>query len=563
MRTIRGGSPQALRQRNKRVMLERLLDAPDGLTRPELARALELTVPAVATLISGNGESLAAVIDVLDASLPADRVANSGPAPKVIRLKRDLGYVIGVDLSHTRVEVAIADLFGGYDTQLDTYAETWNVEDDLHGALAAAATIVQRLSDDHGVLPDQIAAIGLAIAAPVNADSDAHPLERTGRLRVDLGGRYSPWANIDPLAALTNHLAALPDGACWSAIPLHIDNDSNLGALAELKRGAARGRRNVFYLHIDEAGVGGGIVIDGQIYRGSGGIAGEFGHVVIDPAGREECPRCGHSCVEATVLAMLGYPSDERHHRRPLLELVESAIDGDVDAQRAITEAAEYLGDALAGFVTLLNFDRIVVGGPFPPQAYGLVIPAMQRALARRIISPVAKDYVMQLGILGERAILDGAVWLALKRARIEYLLLYAAHGGPRSRASDFDPVRRDGATRVLGASETPVPSDTSNELALHTASQLFQFSSRSVSGTSRNHFAGALTTTVRAGTIRVTTAPAPTKASSPMSTPGRRTAPPPMRQARRRVAPRSGISCECREAVWSFVVIAQGPKKT
>lgn len=431
MRTIRGGSPQALRQRNKRLMLEQLLDAPDGLTRPELARALELTVPAIAGLVTGDGESLSATVDILDddaASSRAGRAASSGPTPKVVRLKQDLGYVFGIDLSHTEVHVALADLYGGYDAERDTHVEAWEVERDLHGALSRATTAIRQLAEARAIVPEQIAAIGLAIAAPVNAFSDGHPMDRTGRLRVDLGGAPSAWSNIDPLAALTNHLAALPSGDRWSAVPLHIDNDSNLGALAELKMGAARGKRNVFYVHVGEAGIGGGLVFEGHIYRGSGGVAGELGHVVVDPEGTNMCPRCGRPCIEAEVLSILGCRDGSRHQY--LQQLVDSAVAGNTDAQESIISAAELLGRALAGFLTVLNFDRIVVGGPFPPQAYGLVIPPMQAALAQLTITPVAKDYVIQLGALGRRAILDGAIWLALERSRVDYLLRFAARGG-------------------------------------------------------------------------------------------------------------------------------------
>jgi len=420
-------------------MVERLLGAPDGLTRPELARALELTVPAIAGLLTGNGESLSAIVDST-VGLHADRASSGGPVPKVIRLKPRLGYVIGVDLSHTVVRVAVADLYGRYDVERDVRTMEWDVENDLHGAFACATAAAYELADERDIAPEEITAIGLAIAAPVNASSDAHPMERTGRLRVDLGGSSSPWSNIDPLAAITNHLRALPDGDHWSAVPLHIDNDSNLGALAELRVGAARGKRNAIYVHVDEAGVGVGLVFGGDVYRGSGGIAGEFGHVVLEPRGEQMCHRCGRPCVEAAVLSLLGCGTGPR--RQPLEQLVDAALDGDARSRESIVAAAEYLGRALAGFVTLLNVDRILVGGPFPPQAYSLVIPPMQAELARLIITPAAKDYVLQLGALGRQATLDGAVWLALERTRVDYLLGYAFRGGPpRAAARDSSPA--------------------------------------------------------------------------------------------------------------------------
>jgi len=440
MPTSRGGSPPAIRERNRRLLLESLLDNPRGLTRPELARILGMTVPGVAGLVQGNGESLAAVVreDPLDED--DDRAASTGPTPRVVRLRDRLGYVVGIFLSHTQIHVAIADLQGTYiidpslELNTETYDVAWDVEGDLHGALAWATTAAARLAEARAIRPQEIAGIGLAIAAPVNVSSSGDPTERRGRLRVDLGGRSS-WLNVDPLAALTNHLAALEDGEQWSTIPLHVDNDANLGALAELKIGAGRGKQNVLYVHVDEGGVGSGLVLNGSMYRGAGGVAGELGHVVLEPGGPDICRRCGRSCVEAAVLAILNLRDGAT-----LEHLVRDALlpEGEADAARSaarqtIGDVADYLGRAIAGFVTLLNVDRILIGGPFPRQAYGHVVPRVQAKLAELVIMPAARDYVVELGALGQRAILDGAIWLALERERVDYLLARAAHGAPHA----------------------------------------------------------------------------------------------------------------------------------
>ena len=291
------------------------------------------------------------------------------------------------------------------------------------------------MAEARQIHPRDIAAIGLAIAAPVNVNSSAAFSDRRGRLRVDLGGRSS-WLNVDPLAALTNHLAALEEGETWSSIPLHVDNDANLGALAELKQGAARGKQNVLYVHLDERGIGGGLIFNGALYHGSGGVAGEVGHAVHDMSG-PTCQRCGRPCIEAAVLAILG-----RGLGSTLEQLVLDALEGSEgeaglnEAGMVIDEAITYLGNALAGFATLLNFDRILIGGPFPARAYSLVVPRLQATLAALVITPAAHDYVVELGSLGSRAILDGAVWLALERSRVEYVLARAAEQAQRQASS-------------------------------------------------------------------------------------------------------------------------------
>jgi predicted NBD/HSP70 family sugar kinase len=436
MRKIHGGSLQALRESNKRLLLERLLDAGDGLTRPELARSLGLTVPAITNLVSGGGETLATVLDESPARAHSYRAANSGPIPKVVTLKPRLGYVVGIALSHTRIQVALADLFGEFDPRKDRRTTAWDVENDLHGALAYAAGAVHDLTNACGARAEQLAAIGLAIAAPVNVSGGPHPTERRGRLRGHLGnGSPLPWLNIDPVAALTNHLAALADGQRWSSVELHVDNEANLGALAELRAGAGRGKQNIIYIQVEAAGIGSGLVFNGLNYRGAGGIAGEFGHLVIDPDRPERCRRCGRPCVETIVLTKLGC-RNAGSSDRPLDQIVRAALDNDTNAIAAITDAADYLGRALAPFVTLLNFDGVLVGGPFPAQAYSLVVPPIQAALDGLTNMPEARDYVVELGALHQDASLKGAIWLALDRTRVDYLLRRAAQPEPPSPGS-------------------------------------------------------------------------------------------------------------------------------
>jgi predicted NBD/HSP70 family sugar kinase len=429
-----GGSPKALRERNKRRVLEQLLEAPQGLTRPELARLVSLTVPAIATLVSGSGESLSEVLDRSSATADPSRARGTGPSPEVISIKPRLGRAMGIVLGHTQLQVAVSDLFATYDPDLNRHAEPWDVQGDLHGALARVTEVGRQLALADGAEPEDIVAIGVGIAAPVHVFEAPITGERRALLRVDLGppGLASPWLNIDPLGALANHLGALTDGERWRAIAVHVDNDANLAALAELMQGAARGGKNVFYVRLSEAGVGAGLILDGRSYHGTGGIAGEFGHIVLEPERDLECPRCGRPCVEAVICSLIR--SRDGSDAASLEDLVVDALAGDAAAKRSIHGIADYLGRALAAFVTVLNVDRIVIGGPFPPQAYSLLVPPIQSALDRLTIVPASADYVLGIGALQDDATLRGAIWLALERARVDFLLRRAATRPPATR---------------------------------------------------------------------------------------------------------------------------------
>lgn len=359
-----------------------------------------------------------------------------------------------MDLGPNYVRVAHADLHGNYDPEHDAHTEPWDVDGDLHGALAFAAQTAKRLADthSHAVAPEDIAAICLAIGAPVHVYEDGE--KRRSLLRVGLGsGKTAAWLNTDPLAALTNHLAALPGGERWSAIKQYVDNDAHLGAFAELKRGAGRGSRNIIYIRVGDGGIGMGLVLDGKIYRGSRGIAGEFGHVVLEGDRLDvECHRCGRPCIEAVIGSMLGC-----HHGvcdPPIQQLVAAAIDGHTDAIGSLTDTAHYLGWALANVVTVLNPDLILIGGPFPAAAYGLIIPPIQEKLDALTIAPAARDYVLALGALEEDAVLGGAIALALERTRVDFLIRRAtdaaqrARTGARGKAVGATPIRPKTAIR-------------------------------------------------------------------------------------------------------------------
>jgi len=444
MRRTHGGSPQAIRESNKRLLLERLLDAPSGLTRPQLARSLGLTATAVANLVAGEG--LAAVIEESPVRVP--HRGHSGPIPKVLRLKSNLGHALGIELSESRIQIAFADLFGAFDSDHDKHTRSWDVQNDLHGALAYALTTAHALANARGVDPAQISGIGLSIPAPVYILSGSDPTDRRGHVRYNLGpGGSSPWSNIDPVAALTNHLAALPNGQRWSARALHIDNDANLGALAEFRLGAGRGKQNIIYIKIDVDGIGAGLIFDGSPYHGAGGIAGELGHVVLEPDRPERCPYCGRPCIETIILDKLGSRAIDSFERVALDQIVEAALQGDGNAIAAIRSGAEYLGRAIAPFVTLLNPERVLLGGSFPAQAYSLLIPPIQSAVARVTIAPANEDYVVELGALHEEASIRGAIWLALDRTRLEYLLELAERPSPNpANAIDYEAPRQSNA---------------------------------------------------------------------------------------------------------------------
>jgi glucokinase len=208
-----------------------------------------------------------------------------------------------------------------------------------------------------GVKRERLA--GLGIASPGAVD--------VARGIVPNAPQLPGWQDV-PLARLLGERFGLPT---------LLENDASAAALGEHRFGAGRGSRYMLYITVS-TGVGGGIIIDGELYRGKSGAAGELGHVIIDMNG----PACGcgaHGCLESlasgTAIAKRGELLAEsgdslilarlRKEEGPVTaEMMERAATmGDAASREAFRQAGHYFGVALAGFVNVFDPEVIVIGG--------------------------------------------------------------------------------------------------------------------------------------------------------------------------------------------------------
>jgi glucokinase len=186
-------------------------------------------------------------------------------------------------------------------------------------------------------------------------------------------------------------------------VPVAIDNDANAAVLAEHRFGSARGATNVVMLTIG-TGIG-GLVIDGELYRGSAGAGAELGHVVIEADGppcQGNCPN--HGCVEVmasgTAIAREGLAAAEKAPDSALgqalaagveldgKEVTEAALEGDPVATRVLQTVGRRLGVAFASFANIFDPDVIVVGGGVIAAGDLLLAPA-RAELAVRALPPM------------------------------------------------------------------------------------------------------------------------------------------------------------------------------
>jgi predicted NBD/HSP70 family sugar kinase len=164
-------------------------------------------------------------------------------------------------------------------------------------------------------------------------------------------------------------------------------------------------------------GVGAGLVLNGRLYHGAGGTAGEIGHVTIDDGG-PVC-RCGNrGCLEAFAGAEAVLEPLRRRHgdRLTLRQVVLQAQAGDVGCRRVIADAGRALGRAVAGTCNLLAPERVLVGGELA-QAGDLLLEPLREAVGRSAIA-ATREVPIRAGVLGERAEVLGAVALVLRESQ-------------------------------------------------------------------------------------------------------------------------------------------------
>jgi predicted NBD/HSP70 family sugar kinase len=197
-------------------------------------------------------------------------------------------------------------------------------------------------------------------------------------------------------------------------VPIEVRNESDLGALAESLRGAARGFQHVVYVSC-EVGVGGGMVWRGRHYAGGAGYAGEVGHMVVNPAGLP-C-KCGSvGCWETEIGAEGLLRHVGSREAAPTTAAIDAVLRDVASPDRRVSsgleEYARWLGIGLASLANLLNPDRIVLGGLLA-RLYPFVAERVEWELRRRCMEPVRDHLAVVPAILGRDSAVLGAVELA------------------------------------------------------------------------------------------------------------------------------------------------------
>ncbi|HWK27988.1 MAG TPA: ROK family transcriptional regulator [Solirubrobacter sp.] len=352
----------------------RALAQQPGMTRAELAEHAAASRPSVSAalrLLEDRGLLEQRASDV-------ERPAIGRP-PMHVFLAGTAASSVGLEVTRTELRAAIFDAAGGL---LAEAASPIGGFEDVDGLLDDAERLVGDLVEQ-GSGP--VLGIGVAVAAPI---------DRAGRV-VD-GVSLTRWAQVDLRRELSERLG----------LPVTVENDANAAALAEHRFGAGRDCAELLYLHLSP-GVGAGLILGNRLYRGAAGIAGELGHVTVDPDGAL-CSCGSRGCLE-TIAGPRALEGELRSARgfEPLGEWIALAGTGDRQVRRLVADAGTAIGTAVATAVNLLNPGRVVVGGRLA-DAGPVLLDAIDAALVRDAIEPAAARARVVAGELGSRAAILG-----------------------------------------------------------------------------------------------------------------------------------------------------------
>ncbi|GAA4214249.1 ROK family transcriptional regulator [Actinocatenispora rupis] len=362
--TAEHGPPAA--RGDRAAALHRLRRSHEQILLGTLARHGTLSRAELATYTGLSRTTLFAIVaDLLASQLVVENTTRAagqrGRPAGLLSLNPGGGLYVGIDMGRHRVRVAIANVAHEV---VATGRHALPAPSRWADRADVAIGLVERLADDAGISLAPLRTVGLGLPGPVSAEVTD----------TDRKGSDSARSRAQRGLVRTFHERF--------GVPVSVDNNTRLAALAETTWGAARGARDVLYVRLSD-GVGGGLVLGGQLVRGTRGAAGEVGHVTVDPDG-PPCYCGGRGCLE-TYVGGLALVRECRRRGTEVSDvdgLVQLVRDGDPAVCAVVAEAGRTLGVVLAGLATEVDPERIVVGGPVSALGEPLLAPVREAVAA-------------------------------------------------------------------------------------------------------------------------------------------------------------------------------------
>jgi len=380
-RSANPGSQSALRMRNQLRVTDQLLRGGPA-TQAELSRMTGLSTATVSNIVKSM--HTAGLVSLTPTT-------SSGRRAHSVRYVGDSSIAAGIDFGRSHLRVVLANRSHQVVAERQIPLPLGH---DATVGIAAAAKLLEVLLAEKGISRSSLIGAGAGIPGPID--------RRTGK--VIQGAILPEWVGINLHERLKSALN----------LPVFIENDANLGALAQISWGAFAAVPNLVFVKIG-TGIGAGLIVNGALYSGSIGVTGEIGHLTITEAGL--ICRCGNrGCLEtiASTATMIQLLSRDKSQPIDAEDIVRQAKSGDPTTLRVLEDAGTAVGRALATISNLMSPDVIVIGGPLATLGELLLTP-VRRGLLRHAVPVVGENTTLATSSLGPRSEALGAVSLVFQ----------------------------------------------------------------------------------------------------------------------------------------------------
>lgn len=393
MTQITGAHSLLRRSHEERIM--RALREHGALSRAELRERVKLSRTTTSE-ITANLLERRAIISLT----PSERAGRGRPAER-LAIDPEAGQVIGIDFSHARVRVSVAD--ASHEIMASGKLE-YGTETTWAERASVAFALLESLQESTGVHFDSLNAIGIGFPGPFSEKGARLALGRDNKDTIALeGARELPKLFQQRFDA-----------------PVTIDNNSRLAGLGEAIWGSEGGApKHLIYLRLDQ-GVGGALVVDGSLATGAFGHAGEIGHTVAVHPNGKTC-RCGkRGCLEtvASVPAVLAACAEKGLVLEGLEELAGAVQREDPVVGTVLHEVGDAVGRVLGGLAVVVDPSEIVVGGALMAVA-PQILDYVKAAIRYQLIPIPEAAPVVRTAALGDDAGARGAIAAVLRRSSL------------------------------------------------------------------------------------------------------------------------------------------------
>jgi predicted NBD/HSP70 family sugar kinase len=374
-------NPKILKNSNKNKLLNIVYNEKE-ITKSELSKRLNLSIPTVTTILDSFIEQ--GLVKEAGVAL-----STGGRKPAIIKFNENSRYSIGVEIDKECIRVIIINLYG----EIIIDNKKLIKEFSEHDVIDKLIDLIQYSLNILSFEKDFVLGIGFSLPGIINDKN--YELKLATNLKL-------------------KNLSFKLIGEKLS-LPIFLENEANAGALAELKLGYKNVKRNIIYLSIDD-GVGAGLILNNNLYRGADKKAGEIGHMIICEEGNL-CSCGNRGCFEtyASNIALIrDYNMLTGNHSSSLEDIFEKYTQNDSLAQRTINDYLKFLCTGLKNLILIFNPDAIIIGGKI--SKYGnLLIDQINNNIFANNNFYKQGDVTILFSSLGENSSILGAAYMPIK----------------------------------------------------------------------------------------------------------------------------------------------------